>query len=196
MVTQRHNTGGLVGGAILIGLGTLFLLGQFINFSAWQYLWPLAIVGMGAVFFIGMVAGGKPAAGLAIPGSILSTIGLLMVFQSLTGRWEAWSYGWTVIILAVGIGIFIMGAWSGNRTQRQSGLRLAGIGFVLFAIFGSFFELLLFGADGAAWRQVVLPAALILAGLWLIIRRAGLWPRSNSDLPAAPPPQPPAPPQA
>ena len=196
MVTQRHNTGGLVGGAILIALGTLFLLGQFINFSAWQYLWPLAIVGMGAVFFIGMVAGGKPAAGLAIPGSILSTIGLLMVFQSLTGHWEAWSYGWTVIILAVGIGIFIMGAWSGNRTQRQSGLRLAGIGFVLFAIFGSFFELLLFGADGSAWRQVVLPAALILAGLWLIIRRAGLWPRSNSDLPAAPPPQPPAPPQA
>jgi hypothetical protein len=195
MVTQRQNTGGLVGGAILIGLGTLFLLGQFVHFSAWQYLWPLAMVGMGAIFFIGMVAGGKQAAGLAIPGSILSTLGLLMLFQNLTGHWETWSYGWTIIILAVGIGIFIMGAWTGNSTQRQSGLRVAGIGFVLFAVFGSFFELLLFRTDGSAWGQLVLPVALILAGLWLVIRRAGFWPRRTSDLPPDPMPQPPAPPQ-
>ena len=184
MVTQRQNTGGLVGGAILIVLGLLFLAGQFFNFQGWQYLWPLFIVGIGCMFFVGMVAGGKSAAGLAIPGSILSTIGLLLVFQNLTGHWESWSYGWTIIIMAVGIGIFIMGAWSGNGQQRQAGLRLAGIGFLLFAVFASLFELMLFGGLGSPWRQVVLPVVLILAGLYLIVRRSGLLPDVFGSRPA------------
>ncbi|MEP7356491.1 MAG: hypothetical protein ABI847_04580, partial [Anaerolineales bacterium] len=129
MNTQRHNMGGIVGGAILIGLGTFFLLGQFLNFQSWQYIWPLFIVGLGGIFFVGMLAGGKSTAGLAVPGSILTSIGLLLAFQNLTGNWASWSYAWTIIIMAVGVGILIMGVWSGDAHQREAGLRLAGIGF-------------------------------------------------------------------
>ena len=176
MSDQRRNTGGIVGGSILIGLGALFLLGQLFDFQGWQYIWPLFIVGMGGVFFVGMLAGGKSLAGLAIPGSILTAIGLLLAFQNLTGNWESWAYAWTIIIMAVGVGILIMGAWSDNPHQRQAGLRLAGVGFVLFAVFGAFFELMIFGPTGSLWRQIGLPVVLILAGLYLVIRRSGLLP--------------------
>ena len=194
MITQRQNAGGLVGGAILIGLGALLLLGQFFGFRGFEYLWPLFIVGMGAVFFVGMVAGGKATAPLAIPGSILTTVGLLALFQNFTGHWETWSYAWTAIIIAVGIGIYIMGAWSGHPDQRQAGLRLAGIGFVLLIVFGSFFELMLFGRRGPAWRQAVLPVLLILLGLYVLFRRS--LPRSlGGETPSNPSDTRPAPPQ-
>jgi hypothetical protein len=200
MITQRRNIGGLVGGSILIGLGVLFLLAQFFNFMAWQFLWPFIVIGAGGLFFVGMLAGGKSAAGLAIPGAIISVIGLMLLYQNLTGHWASWSYGWTIILVAVGLGILIMGAWTGNAQQRQSGLRVVGIGVVMFVIFGAFFEFLLSGFGGSALRQVFFPVLLILLGLYLVIKRTGLWPGqptlppaqpgadSNSTPPSEPPP--------
>jgi hypothetical protein len=200
MISRRSNTGGLVGGSILIGLGALFLLAQFFGFAAWAYVWPLAIVGLGLLFFIGMLAGGKTAGGLAVPGTILSSIGLVLLFQNITGHWETWSYGWTIIVLAVGVGLFIAGAWSGNLDQRHSGLRVAEIGFVLFVLFGAFFELVLGGFGGSRLQQAAFPVLLILIGLYLVLRRSGLWQlwappqnRFNPDTPAAE--RPPLPPE-
>ena len=198
MVTpQRSNTRSLIGGGILIGLGLLFLLAQFFSFAAWQYIWPLVIVGVGAVFFAGMVAGGQGAGALAIPGSILTVIGGLLLFQNLTGHWETWSYGWTAVILAVGLGIFIAGLWSGNAHQRAAGLRLAGLGFVLFVLFGAFFEFVLGGGGRNRWQQAIFPALLIITGLFLVLRRTGLLPNwfnppAEPGEPAARPPEPPA----
>lgn len=186
MITQRQNTGGLVGGTLLIGLGLLFLLGQYLGFRAFTYLWPLFIIGLGAAFFIGMLAGGKSLAALAVPGSLLTTIGLVLLVQSIFGHWEAWAYGWTLIVSAVGIGIFIMGAWAGNPSQRQAGLRLAGIGLVLLVFFGTFFELMIFGGDNAPWSRAVAPVLLILAGL-ILLARHGLSPRTFGN-PIAPAP--------
>jgi hypothetical protein len=198
MITQRHNAGPLVGGTILIGLGVIFLVGQYVGFRGFEYIWPVFVIGLGAAFFVGMLAGGKTLAGLAVPGSVLTTIGLVLLVQTLTGRWEAWSYGWTFIVAAVGIGIFIMGTWAGNPSQRQAGLRLAGIGLVLFVVFGSVFELLIFGGDDAPWRRAVVPVLLILAGLILLARHSGLLgavgsqPRQTpSDTPPNLPPTPP-----
>jgi hypothetical protein len=204
MVSQRSNNGGLVGGGILIGLGLLFLLGQFVTWAAWTNLWPLMIIGVGAVFFVGMVAGGKSAAPLAIPGAIIGTIGLLLLFQNITGHWETWSYGWTMIITAVGLGIFIAGVWSDTAQQRRAGLRVAGIGFILFVLFGAFFEIVLTGWGGSRLQQTVFPALLILLGLFLIFRRSSWWPGSTLTNPNSiqnprgvePKPQPPERPQS
>jgi hypothetical protein len=199
MLIQRQNVGGLVGGAILIGLGILFLLAQFFNAMAWQFLWPFVVIGAGGLFFVGMFAGGKSAAGLAIPGSIISVIGLMLLVQNLTAHWASWSYGWTVIVMSVGLGLWIMGRWADNAHQRQSGLRVLQIGFVLFVIFGAFFEMVLSGFGGLTLRQTVFPVLLILVGVYMIARRTGLWPWPstaqptipNPDTPATPPAEPP-----
>jgi hypothetical protein len=187
MMTQRQNAGGLVGGVLLIGLGLLFLFGQYIGFQAFETLWPFFIIAMGLAFFIGMLAGGRSLAALAVPGSILTTIGLILLVQTVAGHWEAWAYAWTLIVTAVGIGIFIMGAWASNPGQRQAGLQLAGIGLVLLVVFGSIFELAIFGGRNSPWSRAVAPVLLILAGLILLLRHRRLPAAFVNQAPIAPP---------
>ncbi len=126
MITQHSKIGPLVGGALLIGLGLMTLLGQlFHNFHFWAYAWPLMVIGFGGLFFVGMFAGGKSVAGLAIPGSIITVNGLMLLIQNLTGYWSSWSYSWTVTLASVGLGIFILGAYQGNERRVRLGLLLA-----------------------------------------------------------------------
>src|SRR5512143_3856343 len=140
MQTNRSNTGTLIVGTILIAFGLIALAGQFLHIMDWGFIWPLFVIAFGSLFFIGMVTGGKQAAALAIPGSIISGIGLVLMVESITGYWEAMSYFWTLIIIFVGIGIYIMGWYGGDAGQKQSGWRVMKIGFILFVIFGAFFE--------------------------------------------------------
>ncbi len=183
-MSSRRNTGSLVGGSLLIIFGVLALLGKlFQNFNFWNAFWPFFIIGIGLLFFVGMFAGGKSVSGLAIPGSIITTIGLMLFYQNITNHWESWSYGWTVILMAVGLGIFIMGAWAQNESQRAAGLRVLRIGLIMFIIFGAFFELIFTAGMPFGLRSIVFPAALILLGLYLVLTRSGLLPgRSESAI--------------
>jgi hypothetical protein len=190
MDTRRSNMGGFIGGAVLIGLGLVALLAQFVGSNIiWNYVWPFIIVGFGGLFFVAMLVGGKQAGGFAIPGSIISGIGLILLYQNLTNHWESWSYAWTVILMLVGFGIFISGLWSGNDSQRQSGLRVLKVGFILFVIFGALFEIVFSNTFAPGFRQIVFPVLLILLGLYLIVSRAGLF-GSRTSQPAVQPVEP------
>src|SRR5919109_226778 len=142
MQTNRSNAGTLIAGAILIVFGLLALAGQVLPSIDWGAIWPLVIIGLGSLFFVAMVAVGKQAAALAIPGSIISGIGLILLYQNITGHWESMSYFWALIILFVGLGIYIMGWYGGDANQKRSGFGVMKVGFILFIIFGAFFELL------------------------------------------------------
>jgi len=180
-MTSQRNTGSLIGGSLLIIFGVLALLGKiFQNYNFWGTFWPFFVIGVGLLFFVGMLAGGRSVSGLAIPGSIITTIGLMLFYQNITGHWESWSYGWTVILMSVGVGIFIMGIWGQNATQRSAGLRLLRLGLILFVIFGAFFELIFTAGNPFGLRSVIFPVALILLGLYLVLSRSGLLP-SRSD---------------
>jgi hypothetical protein len=173
METKPRNVASLVGGAVLIGLGLLALASQIFNrLDFWGTFWPFIIIGVGGMFFAGMVAGGKSTAALAIPGTIIGMIGLMLFVQNLTGHFESWSYGWTVIVFSVGLGIYIMGLWSGDPGQRQSGAGVMRVGAILFVIFGAFFEGLIFRSSGLS--EYIFPLGLILLGLYLVIQRSGL----------------------
>lgn len=172
METKPRNSGSLIGGVLLIVFGIMALLSQvFRGFDFWGTFWPFIIIGVGAMFFVGMVAGGKSTSGLAIPGSIITVIGLMMFAQNLTNHWESWAYGWTVIVISVGLGIYIMGAWADNPSQRESGMKVMRIGAILFIIFGAFFEMIF---QSFALADYIFPIALILLGGYLILRRSGL----------------------
>ena len=178
----KRNSGALVAGSILIVVGLLTLLGQiFRGFQFWSYLWPILIIAFGGLFFVGMFAGGKSMAGLAIPGSIFGGIGLMMFFQNLIHHWESWSYGWTVILISIGLGIFIMGVYTEDANRRQAGLGVMKVGAILFVIFGGFFELIFSAFNPYGVQGFIFPVLLLLLGIYMVLGRSGLLSRKNKD---------------
>lgn len=174
MQTNRSNGGALIFGTLLIAFGLLSLADNVFRGWNWGWLWPIFVILFGGMFFLGMFAAGKGAAGLAIPGSIISGIGLGLLYQTITGRWEVMSYFWTMIILFVGIGIYIMGWYGGDIGQQQSGKGVMKVGLILFIIFGSFFE-----AIFSSLSSYIFPILLILLGLYLVVARSGLLGKSK-----------------
>lgn len=179
MQTNRSNAGALIAGTLLIVFGLMALAGQIFSRVNWGFLWPFAIVAFGALFFVAMFAGGKQAAAFAIPGSIVSGIGLVLLFQNITQHWESMSYFWTLIVLFVGVGIYLMGWHAGNESQKQSGFRVMKTGFILFIIFGVFFEVIF-----SSYSNVLFPVLLILLGGYLIVRRSGVLGTRKVDEPS------------
>jgi hypothetical protein len=169
MQTNRSNTGALVAGAVLIACGLLALGNQFLRITDWAFVGPLAVVAAGALFFLAMIAGGRQSAAFAVPGSIISGIGLTLLFASITDQWELMSYLWTLIIVFVGIGVYLMGWYGGDPNQKRSGWGVIKVGLILFIIFGGFFELVF------SSNNLIFPVLLILLGAYLILSRAGLF---------------------
>lgn len=165
------NLWGVWGGAVLIGLGVIIMLGQFLEISIWGFLWPFFIIGPGVMFFIGMIAGGRSTGALAIPGSIITTVGLILFFQNLFNIWATWAYAWALIIAGVGVGLLIFARWSEVPDLHQVGRIVTLVGLGLFFVFGVFFEL---GAALLNLRSpggLLWPVLLILAGIYLLVAR-------------------------
>jgi hypothetical protein len=161
---------GVIGGAILVAIGALFLAQELFSLDFGRYGWPFFIIGPGLLLFGGMVVGGRGAGDFAIPASIVTTVGLILFTQNLTGHFESWSYAWTLIMISVGIGQQIAGRWNGNAKQVREGREVALLGLVFFLGFGTFFELIIFRSIALA--PYVLPAVLIIGGAALVVRNA------------------------
>ncbi|MDX2004576.1 MAG: hypothetical protein SFU83_04795 [Meiothermus sp.] len=154
-------------GIILVALGVLFFVGQFADFGS--VAWPFFIIAPGLGLLVWALVGGRGAAGLAIPGSIVTTIGLILFTQNLFGRFESWAYAWALLIAAGGFGTFLMGVLTDHSANKDRGWNsmLAGLG--LFVVFGAFFELFIF--NQSILGNYLVPVALIAAGIWLIARQ-------------------------
>jgi len=188
MKPDRSNSGALVAGTLLIAFGLLAMVQQiFRDTFTWSLAWPITVIIFGALFFAGMFAGGRQVSGLAIPGSIISGIGLLLLYQNLTGHWESWSYAWALIVLFVGVGIYIMGLYGANEGQKQAGQGVMRTGFILFVIFGAFFEMLFSSGNAFGIRSILFPGLLILLGIYLLVTRLGLFGKSRAatEMPAS-----------
>jgi len=170
MQKNRSNTGGLIGGMLLILFGLLSLAGNLFRRLDWSFLWPFIIIGIGALFFAAMFAGGKQTSGFAIPGSIVGGIGLVLLYQNLANHWESMAYFWTFIIFFVGAGIYIMGWYGGDASQKKSGTGVMKVGLILFVVFGAFFEMIF-----SSFNNLLFPILLILLGAYMVLGRTGLF---------------------
>jgi len=169
MVRNRH-TSYFIAGVILMGLGGLFLFAQLLGGTFWSYFWPYLIIIAGLTFLGAMVYIGHGAGGLAIPGTVITTIGVILFFQNLLGLWRSWAYAWTMILIAVGVGMYLMGVWNYSDRAKRVGKNLAGLGAVLLVLFGTFFGLgFSFLGFGFAAR-VIWPVTLIVIGAILVMR--------------------------
>lgn len=157
-------------GIVLIVLGLLFLLGRGLDFGA--LAWPLFVLVPGLILLGTAFMGRRDVAGLAIPGSIVTTIGLILLVLNLTDYWQAWAYCWALIAAGAGLGTFIHGALTNDPVKERDGLRAAYVGLALFAGFGAFFEFFIWGGASLIIRWL-LPLALVGGGVFLLLRREG-----------------------
>jgi hypothetical protein len=131
-------------------------------------MWHLFLMGIGAAFFIFMVLGGKTRGGLAVPGSVLVAIGVILFVMNSIGNWEAWSYCWALIVCAVGAGVWINGYWSDQPELRQRGL--ARLRRLIVFSFGVIMEFIFSALGQSRWGNL-LPWAILLTlvGLYLLV---------------------------
>lgn len=152
-------------GILLIVVAIILLLGKLGVFSyIGVMLWPLLIILVGAGFHFLFFSGLLPA-GLLVPGGILVTHGLIFLICNIFS-WELMKYLWPGFILGVAIGLYEYYMFN-NRSER--GLLIASmiIGIVSIVLFG----LTLLVTIGI----YLIIAVLILAGLFMIIRKPKIW---------------------
>lgn len=153
--------GGLVSGVLL---GLVLLIDPLTGRNPWAVIWPFCILLPGLAFFVVTLGGGRSAAPLAIPGSILTTLGLILFYQNTLGYFQSWAYAWALVAPgAAGLGLFLFGRWGGHAVVRQVGAYLAAAGLGLFVCLAAIFEVGIFRSSLAA--RVGWPLLLIAFGL-------------------------------
>jgi hypothetical protein len=163
----------LILGFLIISLGILLLLDQILAIRIVDILWPFFIIIPGVAFFMAMATGGSERGGLAIPASILTILGGLLLYQSITGHWESWAYAWSLIFpISVGVGIALQGARTASPALQKTGMDFIRVGFVIFLSAGVFFEMFL-GISHSATHRVTWSIIMVLAGAYLLLRQAG-----------------------
>jgi hypothetical protein len=155
-------------GVVLVVTGGLFLVDQLLGIQIMSYFWPLLIVLFGLTFFVGMMVAGRKGSGLAIPGAVITTLGLLLFFQNTFNLWGTWTYAWALLTSAVGLGMLIMNGYLKRVGLRRAAGVVIGIGLISFVVFGVLFEVILNISGSNIYRGVFLGAGLILLGLFVV----------------------------
>ena len=103
---RTHRDGLIIGAAlIVVGLGAMAMTYADLDPSAWLggSGWTLFVIVPGVLLLASGLLTDRPAAlGLTIAGSIVTTIGLLLLAMDQTDRWDAWAYAWALIPAARG----------------------------------------------------------------------------------------------
>ncbi len=177
--------GSIVLAVLLIVLGILFLLQELLNVDVWHYAWPLVVIGAGLLLFAAMVLGGKSSGRLAMPGSIVTIIGIILLYQNTFDQFQSWAYAWALIFpTAVGVGRYIEGWWTARPELRERGIQETRTGLIIFVILAAFFELFLnlSGIFAFDFGQYAFPILLIVIGFAIIIGRLINWSPSRPTI--------------
>jgi hypothetical protein len=162
---------GVALGAILIIVGAILFAGQAAGVGLGDLGWPLWIVAAGiAILLVGLLL--IPESGTVVGGTIVTTVGLVLLYQDATGHWESWAYAWALVgPAASGLGLAIWGVRRADAGRIRNGIWGLLGGLAMFAIGFLFFE----GIIGISGRRVpvpewAIPAALIAIGVVVLLR--------------------------
>ena len=160
---MEHKRSNFAWGIILILFGAFLLANQIVPGLKAIVDWPWIILGVGAVFIL--LAIFTQTGGLAIPGSIIGGIGVILFYQNLTGNWGTWAFAWSLIPGFVGIGIALAALISPKEHPDglTASLILISISLILFFIFGG---ARFFGVDSF----ILWPIVIIALGLFLLVK--------------------------
>lgn len=165
----------IVLGVALLVIGGLALLGRALSIDILGLGWPLFVLIPGIVLFAGGLAvGGRAGLGLAIPGGIVSMVGVLLSVQAATGLWATWAYAWALVAPGgVGLGFVVYGLLTGQSDIARTGFPILLTGLGLFLAFGLFFEgILHLSGASLPLAEPVLAGGLIVLGVVILVMGA------------------------
>lgn len=150
-------------GFFLIMVGTLLFISKMFHIQLFSMgrLWPVFVLIPGLCFELAYFST-RRSAGLLVPGGILTTIGLLFFFESIT-NWHFAGYTWPVYPFAVAVGLFQLYIFGGRKRGLLVPigiLTLVSVTSLTSMIFGSIFRFIN--------SSLVMPALLVLIGVYLI----------------------------
>lgn len=160
-------------GLVLILVGVALFAGQLLGIGIEDIGWPLFVIAAGVgILVIGLVVANEQ--GMVIGGTIATTVGLVLLYQDQTGRWESWAYAWALVgPAASGLGLALWGVRSGNGSDIRNGTWSLLGGLAIFAIGFLFFEGVIgIGGDRLALPEWLLPVAVI--GIGVVVLGRGL----------------------
>ena len=165
----------LIAGLLLLVIGLVvlaseplldFIRGLGISDDVLRW-WPILLVGLSLFFLLPGLLGRQHRrlrAGMVIPGFILAGAGAALLYTSLTDRWGAWSYLWSVLPFSFGLGMYAAGWIADAPAFKWIGSGIAAGGVVAYLVFAIAF-------GGEAFRLI---AALGILGLGLALTIGGL----------------------
>jgi len=179
---RESRQGTIVAGVLFIALGAALLVNNQLNVDWDRYGWPVFVIAPGIfLLLVGLAIRNEAGLGMAIPGGIITSVGLLLAFQNATGAWASWAYSWALVAPgSVGVTIAAYGLLHRRLDLLDAGLRTAATGLGLFVGFGLFFENIV-GIDSgheSTALQNALPVVAIVLGALIV--SVNLLPRPGS----------------
>lgn len=171
-VGARPPQAGIVAGIILIVIGGAFLVARLADLTLGADAWPLWIVIPGLAMLVGSLAiPPRGGLGLAIPGAIITIVGLVLWVQESYDVYATWAYAWALVApTGPGIGMLVYGLAKRDRELTADGTRTTLVGLGLFLGFALFFE----GVIGLSGNRIagldeVLPYVVIGLGALMVV---------------------------
>jgi hypothetical protein len=166
-------------GLVLVLVGAVLFAGQLLDIGIDDVGWPFLVIAAGvAVLVIGLVVANEQ--GMVVGGTIATTVGLVLLYQNSTGRWESWAYAWALVgPAASGLGLALWGVRSGDGSDVRNGFWGVLGGLALFVVGFLFFEGVIgIGGDRLSLPEWVLPVAVI--GIGVVVLGRGLLERREA----------------
>lgn len=158
-------------GVSLIVLGLIFFASQQLNVDLSEAAWPFYVIAPGlALVTLGLTQ--RRGSGLTIAGSVVTMVGLVLLYQNATEHWESWAYAWALVGPGgSGIGSLLYGTRSGDRKMARDGFWMILVAAGIFAVGLVFFEGILgISGERLPLPNWVLPVAVIVIGVLVLIR--------------------------
>ena len=175
---------------VLVGLGWFVLRELLIDpFEAIADAgWPFFVIIPGVVMLIASLVRTPPhGVGLAIAGSIVTTVGAVLFYQQATGNWESRAYAWALVGPgAAGLGMAVYGQLTRTSELVDKGVGLVVIAGVLYIVGWWYFEGLFSTGEqpvdiGTWWPVVMIGAGAVIAIRALFAARRGSAQPTASD---------------
>ncbi len=173
--------GSLVVGSLLVLLGIFFLASEQLNLDVGRYGWPIFVIAPGVFLLaVGLAVPHEGGLGAAIPGGIITTVGLILAAQEASDTYASWAYAWALVAPgSVGATLTLYGLLHRRWDLLDAGLRTAAVGIGLFIGFGLFFENII-GIDEGSQSTALRNALPVMAvGLGIVIVIMNMLPRRH-----------------